>query len=143
MAAKMKREAGNAAKRSGDPNLLFDEVWCVFDVDEHHYLPEARQQAADNGIHVALSNPCFELWVLLHFRNQTAHIDRHKVQHACREHLPAYEKTLPCDILFERYSFALDRAKKLDAWQQSRNKAEGNPYTAVFLLVEKLKQYRA
>jgi hypothetical protein len=44
-AVSRKREADAAAKSSGDPNLRFDEVWCVFDVDEHHQ------------IQVAISNP--------------------------------------------------------------------------------------
>lgn len=44
--AKAKRnEAKRAAKRENDDSLLFDEVWCVFDVDQHARLPDAIQQA--------------------------------------------------------------------------------------------------
>lgn len=141
-AVKRKREADAESRRSGDPTSSFDEIWCVFDVDEHPYLPEARQQAADHHINVALSNPCFELWVLLHFRDQNAYIERSKVQQACRKELPGYEKRLPCDELFPRYSAALKRARQLDKWQRSRNKAGENPSTGVFRLVEKLKSFR-
>ena len=28
--------------------------------------------ARDNGIRVAISNPCFELWLVLHYAQQTA-----------------------------------------------------------------------
>ena len=142
-AVKRKREADTTAKKSGDPNSRFDEVWCVFDVDEHPFLPEAKQQAADNQIQVAVSNPCFELWVLLHFRDQNRHIERSKVQHACRQELPGYEKALPSDKLFPKYPEALKRAQELDKWQNSRNKAGGNPSTGAYLLVEKLKSFRA
>src|ERR1700674_3085350 len=45
----------------------YDEVWCVFDFDEHPFIPEAKQKAQANGIRVAMSNPCFELWLMLHF----------------------------------------------------------------------------
>lgn len=143
IAVKRKREAEDLAQRSGDPNLRFEEVWCVFDIDEHPYVADAKQQAADNGIHVAISNPCFELWVLLHFRDQTAHIERRKVQQACRKELPGFDKRLLCEVLFERYPSALARAKELESWQRSRGNPEGNPCTSVFLLVEKLKLFRA
>ncbi|HCA88271.1 MAG TPA: hypothetical protein DEQ61_24110, partial [Streptomyces sp.] len=50
----------------------FDEVWCVFDVDEFdvaHAIGEAQRL----GVEVAVSNPCFELWLILHFRRHTAY----------------------------------------------------------------------
>ena len=54
-----------AAKRGqGAP---YDEYWCVFDVDEHPYLNRALELARTSGISIALSNPCLELWFLLHF----------------------------------------------------------------------------
>src|SRR5271156_3507691 len=73
-AVDLKKAAARDAKRGKDENLKFDVVWCVFDVDEHPYLAEAQQQARVNGIKVAVSNPCFELWALLHFQEQHAYI---------------------------------------------------------------------
>ena len=58
----------------------FDEIWCVFDTDAHENLPHAIEEARQSGIAVAVSNPCFELWLVLHVREQTAYIDRHDVQ---------------------------------------------------------------
>lgn len=49
-----------------------DQVWCVFDVeapDPHPDLLEAYRQAERAGVEVAVSNPCFELWLLLHFED--------------------------------------------------------------------------
>jgi hypothetical protein len=143
VAVKRKKEAELQAKRSRDPNSSCEQVWCVFDVDEHPYLAEAKQQAADNGIQVALSNPCFELWVLLHFRDQRAYIEREKVQRECRKHLPGFDKRLPCEVLLDKSESALTRSKDLDSWQRSRGNSEGNPYTGVFILVERLRQFRA
>ncbi|MCB9390355.1 MAG: RloB domain-containing protein [Acidimicrobiia bacterium] len=34
----------------------------------------------NSAIGVALSNPCFELWVVLHHEDQTAHVDRRSIQ---------------------------------------------------------------
>ncbi len=79
-AVEIKTTAEKAARSGKDENLKYDSVWCVFDVDEHPYLAEAQQQARDNGISVAVSNPCFELWALLHFQEQRGHIERHEVQ---------------------------------------------------------------
>jgi len=64
-----KSEAEEEAAREKDDNLAYDSVWCVFDIDEHPHVPEARQMARDSGIYLAVSNPCFELWLLLHFRD--------------------------------------------------------------------------
>ena len=52
-----------------------DEVWCLFDVEwpkNHPHLKEARSLARDHGVNVAVSNPSFELWLVLHFQDQTA-----------------------------------------------------------------------
>lgn len=64
----LKKDADRAARK--DPFAAYEEVWCVIDVDQHPRLGDALQQARDNGICVALSNPCIELWLLLHFQEQ-------------------------------------------------------------------------
>src|ERR1035438_2177974 len=75
-AVEKKKSAERLARSQRDSNLRYDQVWCVFDIDEHRLIPEAKQQAGANGIELAISNPCFELWALLHFRDQRAHIER-------------------------------------------------------------------
>jgi RloB-like protein len=45
----------------------FDEKWCVVDTDEFD-LDDAARIAAEKSVHLAVSNPCFELWLLLHHR---------------------------------------------------------------------------
>jgi len=51
----------------------FDSVWAVFDADLHsqnkHQIPNARQLADSNTIKLAISNPCFEYWLILHFES--------------------------------------------------------------------------
>ena len=61
------------AQNFKDSKLQFDEAWCVFDVDNHS-LDEAKQQAKVNKIRLAVSNPNFELWLLLHFEEQNSDI---------------------------------------------------------------------
>nr|VFK43165.1 MAG: RloB-like protein [Candidatus Kentron sp. SD]VFK48670.1 MAG: RloB-like protein [Candidatus Kentron sp. SD] len=63
--AKSKREE---AKKREKP---FDRVYCVFDRDEHANFDEASRQITKRqkqGFRTARSWPCFEFWLLLHFR---------------------------------------------------------------------------
>lgn len=67
---KLKRE--NSHRKSGIPK--YDQIWCVID-HEAANKPENLDRALDiarlHGINIALSNPCFELWFLLHFKYST------------------------------------------------------------------------
>lgn len=68
-------EAARADKRNG--SLDIDQYWCVFDVESprpHPYLERARQVAVNHGIQLAVSNPCFEFWLVLHLENHTAYL---------------------------------------------------------------------
>jgi len=68
-------ESACADKRRAD--LDVDFYWCVFDVEfpqRHPHLDRARQMAKDNGVHLAISNPCFEIWLILHHRRYAGHL---------------------------------------------------------------------
>ena len=140
-AVELKRTAEKEARTRRDENLLYDQVWCVFDIDEHPGVPEAQEQARANGIDVAISNPCFELWMLLHFRDQRAHIDRAVVHRECAKHLPGYEKDVPFAKLHPNYVEAVRRAYELEAWQQSRGCEGSNPWTAIHKLTENIRSF--
>jgi hypothetical protein len=137
-AVEMKMAAERNARLRQDVNLQYDHVWCVFDVDEHRLIAEASQQARENSIDLAVSNPCFELWLLLHFRDQTAHIEGEAVQRLCREHMPGYQKTPPCDALRPYQTEAIERATKLEKRQAARNNSGGNPSTGIHRLIQQI-----
>lgn len=44
-----------------------DERWLVLDVDRWHNLNEVLADAEQRGWRFAISNPCFEVWLQLHF----------------------------------------------------------------------------
>jgi len=70
--------ATEARIRGIEEEAEIDEFWCVFDVEwprNHPGLIEAVQQARANGIQLAVSNPCFELWLILHFQDHAAWLD--------------------------------------------------------------------
>lgn len=79
-------ESACAAKRRTDAGGDF--YWCIFDVEHsrpHSYLDRAKNMATDNGVYLAISNHCFELWLILHHQNQTAHLSNDEAIRLRRE----------------------------------------------------------
>ncbi|GAA0539894.1 RloB family protein [Paractinoplanes ferrugineus] len=126
----------------------YDNAWAVFDVEAPgaHAIPHARlnqavERAARVGVQCAISNPCFELWLLLHFSSQTAFVNNEAVR--------AKIKKCPCGYSDKGFDFAkvwphhqqaMQNAAALHVRQQSNNRAIGdrNPWTSVHELVGKL-----
>lgn len=137
-AVERKRWAEKEAARLKDDTVLYDEVWCVFDVDSHPNIPDAKQQATDNNVRLAISNPCFEVWMLLHFQEQTAYIDRGHLKRACCKHVKNYKKEIPYDTVRPTYGKAVTRAKNLDRMHVRSGKPGANPSTGVYGLTERI-----
>ena len=51
-----------------------DELWLVLDTDRWSaaQLREVDQISRENGWNLAISNPCFELWLYLHYADMPA-----------------------------------------------------------------------
>jgi hypothetical protein len=124
------------AKEQRDANLRYDSVWTVFDVDEHPNLSKACALASKEGIEVAISNPCFELWALLHFQDQRAHVERDVVASMLRNHIHDYDKLLPYERLSPQYQAALTRAMALYSEADRHGDCRRNPSTSVHKLTE-------
>lgn len=135
-AIRLKDDAEQSAKRERDVNLRYDDVWAVFDVDEHPKLAEACELADKNGIQLAVSNPCFELWALLHFQEQRAHIERHKARAAVQSHMPGYDKHLDFPKMHPGYMAAVRRAGGLAGEAARHGAPRRNPTTEVYRLTE-------
>lgn len=106
--------AAKEAKQQRDSFLAFDEVWCVFDRDEHERFFDAIKMATDNGFKLAVSNPCIELWLLLHFRESPGDRHRHDLQRMLRDDfMPGYDKSLKFEALADGVSDAERRAERL------------------------------
>jgi hypothetical protein len=132
-----KRLAEADASRQGDENPGFDSVWCVFDVDEHHYIPDVLQMARDNGIELAISNPCFELWLLLHFRESPGAQLRARIHEMLSSYVRGgYNKVVEFTEYSAGYPRAVARAKRMDETAQSCGKPGQNPTTGVYRLTE-------
>ena len=63
--------------KASPKSLPEDEFWVVYDRESTSKYPEtlhakAMDKAVGNGINTALSNVCFEYWLLLHFVETSA-----------------------------------------------------------------------
>lgn len=121
----------------------FDEIWCVFDYDEHPDVAKAIHEARQSGIGTAMSNPCFELWLVLHVEEQWAHVHRHAVQRRCSDLGLTEGKritTSGTSQLKVGYEAAKQRAESLDQMHEQGGAPRGsNPSSGVWRLVDRLR----
>jgi hypothetical protein len=140
-AIERRADAAKAAKKARDVNLKFDQVWAVFDVDTHARLDAARRLAAKEGVEIAVSNPCFELWALLHFESHTAHVTARKVAEMLGRHMPGYRKDLDLKLMRGRFDVARQRALELEGMHEKNGLQGGeNPSTRAWAVVDALRE---
>jgi hypothetical protein len=125
------------AKRDRNP---FERTWCVFDRDAHEEFSAALDRARSLKIGVALSNPCFELWYLLHLAPySTGYIDRDDAQAKVGEFIAGYHKSMRVFDRLPDRARALEDAARLRRHHQAANGTGfENPSTSVDLLVLEL-----
>jgi hypothetical protein len=100
-----------------------DEFWCVFDVEwpkNHPGLRDAIDRAKANGIKLAISNPCFELWLILHFREHGSWLDNSEAVRLRRELDGSPGKSLDAARYLPHMEDAACRAAELDT-RHARN----------------------
>ena len=105
-----------------------DRVWAVFDRDEHPRVDEAVELCRVHNIGVGRSDPCFELWLVLHEQDYDRPNDRHAMHAELKALRPEYDKdgakTPDCDDLVAR----VDDAERRGEAQLRRRDLEGNPF---------------
>lgn len=125
------RQIVTAAIQSRDTSSDSDvhQFWAIFDVEApqpHGDLDDAVLLARRNDIPTAVSNPCFELWLLLHATNQDGYLDtvkaealRHGMDGSKDKHL-----TDRTPVTSESVSHACERAQRL----RDRHKEHGTVF---------------
>jgi hypothetical protein len=120
-----------------------DEVWAVFDRDEHPHFDAAKQACQGKKIGLAFSNPCFELWLLLHFTCHNSPDDRHTLQKKLERLDPKYSSTKGklCDFaaLCANVETAEKHADQLLKWRLEEGAVGAAPTTTVHTLTRKLR----
>ncbi len=132
----------------------FDQVYAVFDRDEHHsYFDALDQMKALDGklrndenqpvcFKAIASIPSFELWLLLHYEDIQAPIQRDEVLARLSQHIPGYDKGAggAFALTRDRLDTATQRAQVLATKFTAYTAPE--PFTALHLLVSLLTTLR-
>lgn len=121
-----------------------DQVWAVFDRDDHPHFNEAVAYCESNKVGVGRSNPCIELWLILHERDFDRYEDRHAMQKILAELRPEYDpdgaKTPDCDDLVKRVAVAERRSEAQLRRRLEEDNPHGNPSTTVGQLTREIRE---
>ena len=134
------------------------DCWIVFDRDDEENLGKgvggtskyefdrAIQVAESKGVQVAFSNPCFELWIVLHFKYRDTAVSRKEIQKNALDLLRSINALGPKDKiakmkslanLYERLLPYLDTAMKNAKRLYMKNgESRANPCTLIYKLLE-------
>jgi hypothetical protein len=132
--------AVNAKRVSETVSGEVDEYWCVFDVEQplnHPDLLKAIDKARANGINLAVSNPCFELWLILHHQDCSTWLDNDAARRLRRTCDGSAGKGVSgADYMKSRHR-ASERAERLDARHQKTDVVvpHNNPSTGMYKLL--------
>ena len=141
------------AKRDSSPNKVLarmkanlsdlkrdDEAWLVVDKDSWNeaQLMELHLWAQTNDTYgFALSNPCFELWILMHFETCGGVHDIRTCRERLKRYIPGYNKGIdPKYFSMDVIKKAIKNAKSLDS-PPCRDWPRGTGST-VYRLVDKI-----
>ena len=132
------------SRRKKDSYEERDQVWAVFDRDDHPRFNEAVVACERQNIGVGRSNPCFELWLILHETEYDKPNDRHAMQKLLAQLRPEYdpdrEKTPACDDLVKRVEAAERRAERGLRNRETGGHPYGNPSTTVGWLTRAIRE---
>lgn len=95
-----------------------DKIYCVYDVDNspEEQLNEAQKLANKNNVKACVSNPCFEIWYLLHYRYSTAAFNSYEdVKRELLGYISDYDKNKDVFIRLQLHQEkAISHAKNLE-----------------------------
>ena len=110
-----------------------DKTFLMFDLDVERMLEHLQKLPQATML---VSNPCVELWFLLHYQNIENEICSEECLRKLLTHSPQYEKGALTEdekrTLVENMPEAIGRAKRLEEYK--------NPSTSVYRLIEAMER---
>ncbi len=143
-AKQLKEKREKEMKKGRTYASMFEEVWCVFDVENPNINSSfyiAVSMADARGYSLAISNPAFEFWYIVHFECTTLPLadGREAKKYLQQHYIPEYQESMD---VFNKYLVdntlkAINNAKSI---LKSHNDDQRfpNPSTQVHLLVEEM-----
>lgn len=139
----------SVVKRAKANGRAFDFVWAVFDADTHHtqssHIPNARNLAQSNNIQLAISNPCFEYWLILHFKEYRKTQQNSKQMEKTlsdiwkKEYKEEYHKGKSnFNDIVKRYEEARKWAKNGRKQTANEMPEQHNPCSEIYLLIDQI-----
>ncbi|WP_083859460.1 RloB family protein [Oceanibaculum indicum] len=130
-------------RRKKDSYEAADQIWVVFDRDEHPNFDEAIRLCERKKIKIARSNPCFEVWLLLHFCDFDKPGNRHEIQRHLekidKDYKVSGRKTLNCDNIVKNVIVAEKRSAELIRRRENERCPYGVVSTTVHLLTSEIR----
>lgn len=121
-----------------------DEIWAVFDKDNFQCFDSSVEICRHHNIRVGFSNPCFELWLVLHKKEFNKPVTSKQIQRECDKLYPGYSengKTLNFDSILNNLSEAEARAEKLrEMHKREEEKDYFSPSTSIDKLTNRIKK---
>ena len=127
-----------------------DRGYVILDLDCNDKKAQLikKLEAGTNLASFVVSNPCFEVWFLLHFRYSThAYASGEEVINDLRKYIADYRKNSDVfDVISEATDTALQNAKKLEqhfggiGYKWPSNKC--NPRTDIPIVIEEIRRMR-
>jgi RloB-like protein len=129
----------------------FEEVWIVFDtegpqnVQRCNAAKAAIEQCRELEYKTAVSNPCFEFWILLHYVYHVQPIqDGAAACKLLRKYVPQLSKNLNCfPIVREWLEEAIKRSKRIIrercSYREASHPCNCHPSTQVHLLIDSIR----
>lgn len=142
----IKEKNDDKPRKNQDSWAKSNQYWAVFDHDEHPYIRETIDRLKANNVGIAYSNPCFELWLILHFMDHDSPEHRHDIQRNYEKLDESYCKTSgkAADIskIIGGVEKAEERAHNLNVRRFNERNVGGNPSTTVGLLTRALREMK-
>lgn len=113
------------------PVRIVSHIFLMYDMD----VPSVNEKVKSCKATPLLSNPCFEIWLLLHAKEQTAPVSTESVIRELKNSASVWRNYTKSSFTDTQKSFlkdnierAVDRAKKLKDFR--------NPSTGIYKLIE-------
>lgn len=118
-----------------------DQVWIVFDRDEHDHLEKVFQICSAAGVQIAYSSPCFEVWLLLHYIDYDRSDNRYEVQKFCEDVCEGYRKDIAKipDLISIGVKVEDAEARADDMCKRREDDGSVSPYTSVHVLTRAMR----
>ena len=120
----------------------FDEAWAVIDGDYGVEINNARNSAAahEPKIKLAITTPCFEYWIILHFEDYgTTQKTSAQIVSQLEKNIPDYGKgSTKFGSIVGRYKDAMCRAKRGRDTGEFPNPEDQNPCSEIDKLIDSI-----